>query len=198
MADPGDPVPPPPGQPSPGWRDYQPRPIGSTPLRERRRGQRTRLVVGAAAFVLAIAVVAALLVSRGLTPPGSSSCSPSPCATDGSGFQVDIDSVDRSLTVSPPPAAGGHVVRVVVRFKNTSGAARVANPLDFKLEDAAGQMHDLLLDVGAQCGIFEGVDVAPGSTVGPKPLCFLASGDPGGKLTLLWSPLSHTIAIALP
>jgi hypothetical protein len=43
------------------------------------------------------------------------------------------------------------------------------------------------------------VDLAPGATYGPKPHCFQASGDPNGKLTLLWSPdlLSPTVEIEL-
>jgi hypothetical protein len=187
-----------PDKPDSGWHDYEPRQISSSPLRERRRARRTHIVVASAiAILIVVAVVAGILVSRTLTSGGGGPCSPAPCADDGSGFQVIIDSVSRNVAATPP-VSGDHIVRVTVDFLNRTGVTRTANPLDFRLEDPGGQTHDLVLDVGAQCGIFEALNIATGSTVGPKAMCFLASGDPRGRLTLLWTPQTRQVAIDIP
>lgn len=188
-----------PDKPDSGWQDYEPRQISSSPLGERRRARRRHIVVGSSiALLIVVAVVAGVLVSRTLTSGRGGHCSPAPCADDGSGFQVYVDAVNRSVASSPPPVNGGHIVRVAIHFKNMAGLARTANPLDFRLRDATAQVHDLLLYVGAQCGIFEAVNIGTGATVGPEAMCFLTSGDPQGKLTLLWAPQTHEIAIDIP
>jgi hypothetical protein len=187
-----------PDKPDAGWHGYEPRQISSSPLGERRRARRTHLVVGSAiAILVVVAVVAGILVSRTLTSEGGGHCSPAPCADDGSGFQVFVDSVDRSVAATPP-VNGGHIVRVTVDFLNRAAVTRTANPLDFRLEDPVGLTHDLVLEVGAQCGIFEALNIAAGSRVGPKAMCFMASGDPRGRLTLLWTPQTRQVAIDIP
>jgi hypothetical protein len=149
---------------------------------------------------IVVAVIAGIGVSQTLTSQRNGNCSPAPCADDGSGFQVYVDALNRSLSVSPvdQPADGNHIVQVTVHFRNTAGVTNPANPLDFTLRDAAGLEHRLVLGVGAQCGVFEAANVAVGSTLGPKVMCFEASGDSRGKLTLLWSPATHEIAIDIP
>jgi hypothetical protein len=62
------------------------------------------------------------------------------------------------------------------------------NPYDFKLRDAAGVAHSVTFSDAPGCDTWSAVDLAPGATYGPKPLCFEASGDANGSLTLLWSP----------
>jgi hypothetical protein len=62
------------------------------------------------------------------------------------------------------------------------------NPFDFKLRDAAGVTHDVTFSDAPGCDVWSAVDLAPGATYGPKPLCFEASGAPSGALALLWTP----------
>jgi hypothetical protein len=199
-APPDAPMPPRPDKPASGWQDYEPRLIASSPLRERRRARRMYVVVGTVVAVfIVVAVIAGIAVSRTLTSQRHT-CSPAPCADDGSGFQVFVDAVNRSLSMNPvdQPTNGNHIVQVTAHFRNTASVTKPANPLDFTLRDAAGLEHRLVLGVGAQCGVFEATYLAGGSTLGPKVMCFEASGDSQGKLTLLWSPATHQLAIDIP
>jgi hypothetical protein len=178
---------------APAWAGYTPDPVRSSARRELRRARRRKLASAAviAAFVAAV-VVAVVLTTRGVgtTPPAA--CSPAPCADDGGNLRVFVDGA-AILT------AGGTstVVQVTVHVVNASQVARAVNALDFSLRDAAGTTHGSLQVAGAQCGVFEAVQLGPGATLGPKVLCFSAPASPGARLTLVWAPGTRPIDIAV-
>jgi len=120
----------------------------------------------------------------------STSCSPGPCANAG-GFTVSVSGLNRNTPSNnefSQPEQGNHFVSMQVTMKNGTKDSKSANPFDFKLRDAQGQEHDIAFATAAGCDTWQAVDLAAGATLGPKPLCFEASGDPSAKLTLLWSP----------
>lgn len=128
------------------------------------------------------------------------SCTPQPCASAFS-LTVRISSVNRNAPLGFfPVEAGNHLVLMQMTMHNDGGQdTKSINPFDFKLRDAAGVSHDVTFSDAPGCDVWSPVDLAPGATYGPKPLCFEASGSPSGALTLLWTPdlFSPTQAIPL-
>jgi hypothetical protein len=114
---------------------------------------------------------------------------------------VRISSVNRNAPLGFfPVEAGNHLVLMQMTMHNDGGQdTKSINPFDFKLRDAAGVSHDVTFSDAPGCDVWSPVDLAPGATYGPKPLCFEASGSPSGALTLLWTPdlFSPTQAIPL-
>lgn len=117
------------------------------------------------------------------------SCTPQPCASAFS-LTVRISGLNRNAPVGfIQPEAGNHLVLMQMTVHNDGGQdTKTINPFDFKLRDAAGVSHDVTFSDAPGCDIWSSVDLAPGATYGPKPLCFEASGAPSGALTLLWTP----------
>jgi hypothetical protein len=189
-----------PASTSTGWRDYTPVPQRSSPLRELRRAHRLGLASAVAILaLLAVIAAAVVLTTRGIGTTPQGACSPAPCADDGNNLRLFVDGV------SVLPAAGGDtpagapptLVQVTLHVVNASQAARAVNALDLSLRDASGITHGLLQVAGAQCGVFEAVQLAPGSTLGPKAICFPAPASPGTHLTLVWSPGTRSIDLAV-
>ncbi len=117
-------------------------------------------------------------------------CSPAPCASAFS-LTIHVTGINRSAPPGSllPPEPGNHMVVMQVKFHNDGGQdTKTISPFDFKLRDAAGVEHDITFSDTPGCDTWSGVDLAPGASYGPKPLCFEASGSPSGKLTLLWTP----------
>jgi uncharacterized protein DUF4352 len=116
-------------------------------------------------------------------------CSPQPCAS-GYSLTVHISGLNRNEPLGFfKPEAGNHLVLMQMTMHNDGGQdAKSINPFDFKLRDTAGVAHSVTFSDAPGCDLWSGVELAPGATYGPKPLCFEASGDPTGSLTLLWSP----------
>lgn len=129
----------------------------------------------------------------------ATSCSPKPCA-DADGFKVNITGLNRNATASEftPPETGNHYVVMQVTMKNDSNDSKSANPFHFKLRDSKGQEHDISFAVGGGCDTWQAVDLAKGASLGPKPLCFQASGDPNAPLTLIWSPGFFSSKVEIP
>ena len=75
-----------------------------------------------------------------------------------------------------------------VTLHNGSSDKKSANPFDFKLRDSNGQEQHIAFSIDPACGTWQAVDLAPGASLGPKPLCFEASGTPDKALTVIWSP----------
>jgi hypothetical protein len=147
--------------------------------------RRTPLAVAATASTSASAIAAG-------TPSAgrSDGCSPQPCAS-AYGLTVKISGLNRSAPAGSffPPEAGNHMVFMQMTMHNDSASdTKSVNPFDFKLRDPAGVEHNFALSDSPGCDTWSAVELAPGASFGPKPLCFQASGDPNGKLTLLWSP----------
>ena len=177
----------------PAWSEYTPRPVDSSAFRELRQARRRKLagaaVIGALVAALVVAVV---LTTRGVgtTPPAP--CSPAPCADDGSNLRAFVDGA-----AVLPGGGVSTVVQVTLHVVNKSQTARAVNALDFSLRDAAGSTHGLLQVAGGQCGVFEAVQLGPGATLGPKALCFTAPASSGARLTLVWTPATRAIDIAV-
>ncbi len=136
-----------------------------------------------------IALAGSIGKSTGGTASHSNSCSPKPCA-NADGFTVTISSINRNAPKGAfiSPEAGNHIVTMQVTMHNGSSDKQNANPFDFKLRDPLGQEHDIAFSDAAGCDTWQAVDLAAGASLGPKPLCFEAAGDPNGKLILVWSP----------
>ncbi len=129
----------------------------------------------------------------------ATSCAPKPCA-DADGFKVNVSGLNRNASASEftPPEAGNHYVVMQVTMKNDSNDSKNANPFDFKLRDSKGQEHDITFASGGGCDTWQAVDLAKGASLGPKPLCFQASGDPNAALTLIWSPGFFSSKVDIP
>lgn len=133
----------------------------------------------------------AAATSAGSTPvtTKSAGCSPQPCASAYS-LTVRISGLNPTAPAGFfKPEAGNHFVLMRMTMRNDGGQdTKHISPTDFKLRDAAGVSHDITLSDTPGCDFWSPVDLAPGATYRPKPLCFQASGDSNGNLTLLWSP----------
>jgi hypothetical protein len=117
-------------------------------------------------------------------------CAPKPCASAFS-LTVHISGLNRNapLGMFIQPEAGNHLVLMQMTMHNDGGRdTKNANPFDFRLRDASGLTHDITFSDAPGCDTWSSVDLAPGATLGPKPLCFEAAGDPNGNLSLVWSP----------
>lgn len=144
-------------------------------------------------LVIGIIALAALGNSLGGRTSGSNSpgtgCSPKPCA-NANGVTVSVSNLNRNAPLGGlfiPPEKGNHLVLMEMTMHNGSSAKQTAGPFNFKLRDAAGLEHDVTFSDAPGCVLWQPVDLTPGATLGPKPLCFQAFGDPNGRLTLLWS-----------
>lgn len=127
--------------------------------------------------------------SGGTPKGGQTACTPAPCAIE-SGYTLQVSGVNRNLPPSEfnNPETGNHFVAMQVTLTNGGDSSQSANPFDFKLRDASGVAHDIAFSLDPQCTTWAAVDIAKGGKLGPKPLCFEASGPPAAKLTLVWSP----------
>ena len=177
-----------------GWTGYVPGQVRSSPMHELRHQRRLRMLVGVVVLVGLAAVAATVVVVSRSGTTAVAACTPAPCADDGAGLRVYVDSA-RILPGSSLPAETGNVVQVSLRFTNVGQAARTVNALDFTLRDSTGEAHGLLQVAGQACGVFEAVQLAPGMSLGPKVLCFSTPASPGTQPTLVWSPNTHAIDI---
>lgn len=134
-------------------------------------------------------------------PSANANCSPQPCA-EKDGFTVTVSSVDRSLQGTGPfvtPSAGDHYVLVNVTATNHSGQAQSFQPFEFGLIDSTGIKRTVAFIPSSQCDLWSGVQIEPGSSYGPKPLCFEVAGPVNGSLKLAWTPfLANEVDLALP
>jgi len=126
-------------------------------------------------------------------------CSPKPCA-NADGFTVTVSGVNRNLPAGEfnKPEAGNHFVAMQVTLHNGSSDKKSANPFDFKLRDANGQEHDIAFSTDPACGTWQAVELANAASLGPKPLCFEASGTPDKPLTVIWSPGFFSSKVEIP
>jgi hypothetical protein len=142
---------------------------------------------------LLMLLVTSLLAGCAIEPasPVSSSsptCSPMPCGY-ADGTIVSFSAVNPDA----PPGAfvlpeGYHLVLMQITMFNGSSETRNVSPSDFELHDATGFMRGAEFPNVPGCDSWQAADVAPGASLGPKPLCFEAAGDPRGLLSLEWSP----------
>jgi hypothetical protein len=160
-----------------------------------RRGRRWPwFTLGAAAMLLAVGVCAAAATgshagaSRGAAPGAGAPACAAPCASLG-GWSVhagrlQYDADPGSGLQRPEP--GNVYVTVDVKFANRTGREQHADAFQFVLRDGSGVKHPLVWLAG--CPAWQGVNLTPGSTYGPKCVAFqAAAGQPAG-LVLVWTP----------
>ena len=148
---------------------------------------RTWLIRGGVAALLLIAAGVAVFAygaMMGALNPGSStgqnetpqpgSCSPGPCLAV-QGYTLWVSNV----TVE------GNLVRMSVRFKNSSNATH-ASPEDLTLIDASNHTSRIVTDA-ADCNTWPRHEFANGATFGPIDICFhVTTTSP--RMTLRWTP----------
>lgn len=141
-------------------------------------------------IVIAIIALAALGSFGGTSGSGAhpTPCSPKPCGS-ADGVVVSFSGLNQNAPSGTHVLPEGYyLVLLQITMLNGSSETRNVSPYDFKLHDAAGWLRDVLFSDAPSCNAWQAVDVAPGGSLGPKPLCFAASGDPNGGLSLEWSP----------
>ncbi len=122
------------------------------------------------------------------------------------GFELRVSGLQRLASVpgQPAPPAGAHYVVVRVTFQNSSRDQQRADPLDFHLRDGTNSSRQPVFFGSGDCARWPRTDLQPagagaqplrdpgaqpaGPEWGPTPICFLAYGDPGAALTLIWDP----------
>jgi hypothetical protein len=136
-------------------------------------------------------------------------CVPAPCAIVG-GFKLTVTSLNRNVSggIYLKPEAGDHYVTIQLAFANGSNQTRSIAQSDFTLRDASARVHGVAFAPIDGCEMWQPVDqgtgrsvpvkVSPGSTSGPKDLCFQASGPPEGPVVLLWSSAFLPSRIEIP
>jgi hypothetical protein len=180
----------PPEAPPPGWRPPK-KPFYKRPL------PLTCLGVVVLLIIIIIAISAA--ANKAIQPTaGNAYCSPTPCG-QYAGLTVNVLDVNRNAPADEfsHPEAGNHFVKLDVQFKSAADGETHANPLQFVLLDPAGVKHSTTVISAAGCQIWSAVNLTKGAQLGPKPLCFEASGDLNGKLTLVWTPGLSDVNIPL-
>ena len=201
-----------PPQQQPPWQpatQYAGPPGGWVPPRRSNVGR--NIAIGCVAlFVVAIAGCGIVALSVGTAVKtavdsnqtiqrNQGNCSPKPCA-NSAGTVVTVSGVQRTAAAGAlrPPESGNHYVAMQVSFHNGSASEVHANPFNFVLKDAAGIKHTVTVVLGApECATWEAVNLSPGANLTSKPLCFEASGNGDGPLTLVWTPAFVDISIPL-
>ncbi|MGH7762948.1 MAG: hypothetical protein ACREOM_00850 [Candidatus Dormibacteraceae bacterium] len=107
-------------------------------------------------------------------PVTAKDCSPAPCA-NVRGY---------TLWVSHP-TVDGNLVRMQVRFKNSSGSTH-ASPEDLQLIDSAQHSSGLITDA-AECSSWARHEFNNGASFGPIDVCFRVT-TATSPFTLRWSP----------
>lgn len=122
-------------------------------------------------------------------PQASTSCNPAPCAEyQGAtlSFKIANPNVQQGQYDSPIPP-GSYYIVLTLSVNNQGTQPVNVNPYDFKLQDPSGAQKSASY-YGETCNNFDAESIAPGGNVGPLPMCFNPSGNPGDKLILLWDP----------
>jgi hypothetical protein len=120
-------------------------------------------------------------------------CAPRPCATV-SGFTVHVVSVEWAhpaplwLTLEP----GSQLARVTVSFENLGRSEQHTDPFQFVLQDEVRVKHAVVLGVDG----WQGVNLAPGGTFGPRSIDFMVAGGTASGI-LVWHPDLHDHLITL-
>lgn len=116
-------------------------------------------------------------------------CTPAPCAEyEGAtlSFQIAVPNVQPGQ-YDPTIPPGSYYISISLSVKNQGTQPVNVNPYDFKLQDPSGAQKSASY-YGETCNNFDAESVAPGGDVGPLPMCFNPSGNPGDKLILIWDP----------
>jgi hypothetical protein len=175
---------------------------------QKKAGRGRNFAVGCLALLILVAVIAVLSSGNkpttgaggaGAGATATTSCSPKPCA-NADGFTLSVSGLERDLPAGEfsKPEAGNHFVLMYVTMHNGSNDKRSANPFLFSLRDSQGQEHPITFSMDPKCGTWQAVDLAPGASLGPKPLCFEASGTPSSPLTLIWTPEFFRSKVEIP
>ncbi len=163
-----------------------------------RKGRATILI---AAVAICLVAAADSCSSTGTGPGGSSPAAKvNKLDANLNGYELKVTEVVRNAPANEfsKPDAGNHFVKVTVSFINNSSDKQHPDTFCCKLKDSTGITHTS--DYSATgCDLWEGVDIAKGAALGPRPVCFQAAGDPNAPLFLIWSPSfgSSDVEIAL-
>jgi len=127
--------------------------------------------------------------SASAAPTRDGSCTPQPCANDNYGWIVTVSNVKYGASSGNQfnnPEPGNVFVTMDLTFTNKTSDSRPADESMFKLIDGGGVSHDITLMVS--CPSWQGVDVGPGASYGPKCIAFQATGGKPAGLVLIWNP----------
>jgi len=109
---------------------------------------------------------------------------------DANGYTLTLNNANRNAPSDPysKPEAGNHLVVVTMTFKNGSSDKQSPDIFCCKVTDSLGVTRSQTFSMAPGCETWQGVELAPGASLGPKNMCFEAGGDPNAPLTLVWSP----------
>ena len=137
--------------------------------------------------------------------PRPAAIAPPPAACAGAcgnsnGYTLTLNYAERNAPPGPytKPEPGNHLVIVTMTFKNGSKDTQSPDSFCCRVTDSLGVTRSETFSTAAGCDSWQGVELAPGASLGPKNMCFEAGGDPNARLILVWSPSFFATDVRIP